>query len=381
MHYLEKSRKKFTSVKNAEYPEMKRICIVCPTNFGGHFTHALNIAMTLERRGHSVFVLTRKSLPVNERPTPNGIEVVTLFKNQAKIRLPLVRLLMAGFNLLIDNYRLLRHIKRHECDTLVLEQHYFFVLAIIEVKCIGLIHNRSEPKIGKFSNLRSLAITFLQKRVIRQYDKQIYHFAMEPQLKNSFFLTLPTIGPYEEFLLEHDSHITSKQLHDISNYVLLAGELRREKGISEFIKYYDCEFTLVVVGPAVDESYLEEIQNVIHASSTGKVVLFPKSVTETELHSLIKGSIMVVLPYVSFNASSGIGATCMNYGVKVIASDLPSLRNQFLNYPNVSFVSACEWSLFSPTITNFAETARISPSDMRGSHERWSDVCEQIEST
>jgi glycosyltransferase involved in cell wall biosynthesis len=110
-------------------------------------------------------------------------------------------------------------------------------------------------------------------------------------------------------------------------HLLFFGVIRPTKGLHILLDamedLVDC--TLTVAGQLDDVRYREQIQAVVERLPVGRVELVDRFVEDDEMVQLFDRSSLVVLPYTSFSAQSGVLHDALAHGLPVVATDVGTL--------------------------------------------------------
>jgi glycosyltransferase involved in cell wall biosynthesis len=152
--------------------------------------------------------------------------------------------------------------------------------------------------------------------------------------------------PVKSFALPGDSYlseIASDNRTDLSAFFpalsetfVCLGEIRANKGIEvaiEAARHSGAE--LMVIGKAIDQLYL----NVLREAATGasNIQIRDEFISAEVFDYVLTNCRALLLPYSQFDAQSGVLARAIPKQIRVIASDLPSLREQAAEANHVLF--------------------------------------------
>lgn len=109
--------------------------------------------------------------------------------------------------------------------------------------------------------------------------------------------------------------------------LLFFGVIRPNKGLHVLLRAMkrlpDC--TLVVAGASDDARYQKQVRVLIDQLPTGRVEYIDRFVGDDEIPGLFLNSSVVVLPYTSFAAQSGVLHDALAYRLPVVATDVGAL--------------------------------------------------------
>lgn len=109
--------------------------------------------------------------------------------------------------------------------------------------------------------------------------------------------------------------------------LLLFGMLRPNKGITVLLEAMqllpDCRLT--IAGAPVDDAYMLRVMEGVRRLSPGDVSVMAEYIDDDGIASLFREARVVVLPYTSFAAQSGVLGEAITYGVPVVVTDTGAL--------------------------------------------------------
>ncbi len=109
--------------------------------------------------------------------------------------------------------------------------------------------------------------------------------------------------------------------------LLFFGVVRQNKGLPVLLRAMESldDCTLTVAGAFEDVGYRDHVRGLIDRLPPGQVELIDGFVEDEHLAQLFGQSDLLVLPYTSFAAQSGVLHDALAYGLPVVASDVGSL--------------------------------------------------------
>ena len=109
--------------------------------------------------------------------------------------------------------------------------------------------------------------------------------------------------------------------------LLFFGVIRRNKGLHTLLRAMeelgDC--TLTVAGPPEEPRYQKQVRTMVEQLPPGRVDLIDRFVEDDEVVQLFNQSSLVILPYTSFTAQSGVLHDALAHGLPVVATDVGAL--------------------------------------------------------
>ncbi len=109
--------------------------------------------------------------------------------------------------------------------------------------------------------------------------------------------------------------------------LLFFGVIRPNKGLPVLLRAMErlSDCTLTVAGAFEDPRYRDQIRSLVEQLPPGQVELIDGFVEDDDLAQLFDKSDLVILPYTSFAAQSGVLHDALAHGLPVVASDVGSL--------------------------------------------------------
>lgn len=198
-----------------------------------------------------------------------------------------------------------------------------------------ILHNAVEHT-GSAASLSSRLQAWIRLRCIRRSSRVATFGAEQARVAK-----LLTSRPVKSFELPRASRVVNDRsgLGDVSRFpgLLCIGELRPNKGIEIAIEAAGrLNAPLHVVGREVERAYLDGLVEL--ASKYPSVSVTPHFLSAAEFDQAISSADCVLLPYLQFDAQSGVLAKGSAFGVPMIASDLPALREQVRDGDDIAMV-------------------------------------------
>jgi glycosyltransferase involved in cell wall biosynthesis len=109
--------------------------------------------------------------------------------------------------------------------------------------------------------------------------------------------------------------------------LLFFGAIRSNKGLHILLRALELlpQCDLTVAGEPVEPRYFEQVRDLARRLPPGRVELIDRFVSEQETADLFGRSSLVVLPYTSFAAQSGVLQQALTHARPVVASDVGAL--------------------------------------------------------
>jgi glycosyltransferase involved in cell wall biosynthesis len=165
----------------------------------------------------------------------------------------------------------------------------------------------------------------------------------------------------------------------LGEYLLCLGEVRPNKGIDVVISAAQiASLPLIVAGAPEPTDFGVGVTRAASAASSVELRLWFQS--DEEFAELMSAARVILLPYMHFDAQSGVLARAMHLGKRIVASDLSSLREQAGEYPHISFVKIGDTAAWAHSMeAAFSLGDRDSPLTQSSSAEQdWDAVASTI---
>lgn len=359
--------------KHADSPQ-RRLVVVCPTEYGGQIEHAgelANAALASGRYGH-VEVVTR----------PGGEQALAGFEHGFHVTEALRPRRIGGSRLrailqVADAWR-----DRRVVSALISAQaRQGMVDVLYETSKYGVLRNAGADRHIFFAHnaaphalkpsARDRYLFRQERRATSSADLTVVHGAKQADKVRTW-----TRSPVRVVPLPGDSRLEVATTTAAEPYALCLGEIRPNKGVEDAIRAANSSgVRLVVRGKPEPSEYGDRI-----AAMAGPATDIQLGYVDAEsFASLLSNAHVVLLPYVSFSAQSGILAKAMQLRRRVIASDLASLREQAGDDPRVVFVPPGNVSALTVAVTEaMAEPVHSSDSTGADAREAWIQVAGTI---
>lgn len=353
-----------------------RVIVVCPTEYGGQIEHAADTAMALaeDPAVEQVILLSRpgaaaylgqpkvdglsivETVPPRRTsgfgPLRRAVQVIDLVREHAQIR-ALSR--TGGKNLVLaldsSKYPWPRLLTAHKSQRMAL-----------------FLHNVKPHHDEDSASVRERVLRYLELGAARGVDRVIVHGEDQKRTARATVtgdlvaVMLPTSTRIDEAAtaesvpvqVSDDEQATVTQLSqgtDIDQltrkpYALVLGELRANKGVELAIDAAgDAGVPLLVAGRPESPDLGRELKR--RAARAGSVTILDRFLERAEFTRLLESATVVVLPYTHFDAQSGILAKAVAARLPIVASDLPSLKEQAGDHQPAVFANVHDTQAFA----------------------------------
>lgn len=314
--------------------------IVCPTEYGGHLLHASEIAAAFSRDDEfsKVILVSRpgaRSAIADWREDFEVDELISPRRTGGPLK-PLRQIIDVSR----DRRRLRLLVAEASKDANVTAVHEVARYGVMpKAHNILFVHNAVSHEAVR-PTLRSRYLAWQQRRVSRRFDCIFVHGRTQRE-EVQRWTTVPVISVElpgnSRASATGDLDPAIAQLVSSGGFALCLGEVRRNKGIENAIGAAKVAGRkLVIAGAPEDSSYAAQLRTL--AGDHDDTLLVLRFLTEAEYSALLAAADVVLLPYISFGAQSGVLAQAMQLGKRLIATDLPSLREQAEGYIGIDFV-------------------------------------------
>ncbi|WP_348535839.1 glycosyltransferase family 4 protein [Kocuria sp. JC486] len=357
-----------------------RVLVVCPTEYGGQIEHAADTAMALavDPRVESVVLLSRpgadaylgrpavEGLTVVETVPPRrtggfgplrqGLQVLDLIREHAQIR-RLSRLAGPGTVLALDS-------SKYPWPGLLTARR--------DQRTALFLHNVKPHHDENAASLRERVLRYLELGAARGVDRVIVHGEDQKRTARATVpgdlvaVTLPTSTRIDQAATAEsvpvdvpgetgtDSTAAARTGRGLTSataepYALVLGELRANKGVELAIDAAGQAGVPLLVAGRPESA---ELGQLLHdrARAAGSVEILDRFLERSEFTQLLEGAAVVVLPYTHFDAQSGILAKAVAAGLPIVASDLPSLKEQAGSHEPALFADVRDTAAFAAAL-------------------------------
>lgn len=106
--------------------------------------------------------------------------------------------------------------------------------------------------------------------------------------------------------------------------LIFFGVINEYKGVHILLEAIEHlpDVTLVIAGAATDAAYRRRLEEMIAGLPNGQVTLIDRFIEDDELPALFAEGTLVVLPYVTFSAQSGVLHDALSWGLPVVGTDV-----------------------------------------------------------
>ncbi|WP_394940683.1 glycosyltransferase [Psychromicrobium sp. YIM B11713] len=332
----------------------RRVMVVCPTEYGGQIEHAADLALAIaEQPGvERCLLLSRPGAAeyLGELKNPK-VKVLETLPRRRKKGSKLQNLLRPARQVmdLVTEHLIIRRLSRAAGDgaQLVLETSKYPVVSLLRAgqksEVVLFVHNAKPHFDPRQASLRDRVLLGLESYSMRTADRVVTQGTTQAETLREVVgdrlraVSLPLssrLSKSQDLASQDVASLSSAT--DLSKKALCIGELRSNKGIEIAIEAADtAQVPLVIAGKsdgAETEAKLAEL-----AAASEYIVLEDRFLERSEFDRYLESAKLIVLPYVHFDAQSGILAKAMYVKASIFASDLPALRDQAGDYPDISF--------------------------------------------
>ncbi|MEX5255842.1 glycosyltransferase [Kocuria arenosa] len=381
---------------------MPNAIVVCPTEYGGHIEHAADTALALAQRPgiNQVVLLSRPgAAEYLGCPGEPRLRIVETVPPRRPARVGRVAsFLRAGLQIL----DLAREHARIRRVTRLADPHSVIVLDSSKYPWPDLLRGHRTQRIVLFvhnarphfdaheASLRQRVILRLERSCMRKVDRIITHGSAQQEIiqANTDIEVLSVHLPLSTRLdfsnaSGGDEHGEAPQSSETdSPFALCVGELRSNKGIEQAIAASKASrVPLRVHGRSEDPELGTELARLAEGSKFS--TLDDRFLSRNEFNELLENAAVIVLPYLHFDAQSGVLSKAMNVGARVVASDLQALRDQADSYPAIVFGDVHNPEEFGALLRSaYDEAVRAgrhpSPQSLPLEHDGWDSIAEVL---
>lgn len=339
----------------------RRALVVCPTEYGGHLEHAADTALALAARSDMdrVVLLSRAGAKryLGPMDVPKLEIIETIPPRRPRTTSKVHRILRAGKQMvdLAQEHWCIRSCARALGDrtAIVFDSSRYPRPGLLRTdKSQGLIlfqHNAT-PHLDKYEiTLTQRFNLALEKACVRRVDRVITHGERQRGMIRNHANTevLAVALPQSTRLHASSRRETFEHTHTHTElelpapdalYALCIGALRSNKGIEYAITAAGrARVPLRVHGACDDPRMTAEFASM--AEKSGVTTYVDRFLEKHDFNYLIEHATLILLPYTHFDAQSGVLSKAMQAGLRVVASDLPAIREQAQGYARITFAA------------------------------------------
>lgn len=352
----------------------RSLLVVCPTEYGGQIEHAAEIAAAASRTAmfSRVILLSR----------PGAREATSGWKDSFELHETLLprRPSTSPWRRVSQTIDLLReraHIRRlvgslqgAAALTILWEtSKYGLTRRTSRVENVLFLHN-AIPHEAKQMTLRDRLFFLQEQRTVRRATLTALHGEAQRAIVTRWRARRIVVVP-----LPGDSRtvLVSEQVPG----ALCLGEVRPNKGLENAIQAAtSATIPLRVIGAPQPDSYGDQLRD--HVRGSTATVDF-RYLDADEFNTTLASAEVVLLPYTHFSAQSGVLAKAMQYGRRIIASDLDSLREQAGDYPLIEFVDPGSTDELASRLAALRNATTVETAQHhRETQQEWDDVARRI---
>lgn len=268
--------------------------------------------------------------------------------------------------------RLLASLQESHLVTVLFESSKYGIIRTGKrLRSVAFIHN-AIPHAASHMTIRDRILFFLERRMASQADMVAVHGERQAEVVAAWTATPVTRVP-----LPGDSRPVLLSPNEAREaYALCIGEIRPNKGIEYAIDAArTADIRLRVVGAAEPAGFADELQRTARGGRTSLELGY---LDAGSFNSTLAAAAVVVLPYTEFAAQSGVLAKAMQYSRHVVASDLPSLREQGHGYPHIEYVPVGDKLQLGASMARAMGRASSASIDATSERRAWDDVARAL---
>lgn len=337
--------------------------VVCPTEYGGQIEHAFDTAVALSQNPNverSVLVTrlgAKRYLARMDFPDVEIREVLPPRRLMGSLGRNTVRPALQLKDLLMEHIIIRRQLSRSRrsnilvvLDTARYPRPRILIPPSSVSRLVMFVHNAKPHIAAERRSIRHKFLWRLERSCINGVDLAVTHGDVQLQTLKSLTKTrVASVQLPEASFLDSPSETGTVQSGHKSPYALCIGELRENKGIETAIVAAGiAEVPLLIAGKSDDRDMADRLNRL--ALLNPKTRLRDEFLERREFDGLIQDASIVVLPYIHFDAQSGILAKAMKSEKFILASDLPSLREQAGDYARIRFFPVAQESALASAL-------------------------------
>ena len=366
--------------------------VVCPTEYGGQIEHAADVAQSVYSvSGSSVKLVTRPGA-TQYLGRVSGIELIESLPGRRTARNGVWKALrpfqQAG-DLLAEHLHIRRALSSHEAPRTVMildATRYPFPRLLVprasreRTEIVMFLHNVIPHDTAKRRSLRRRLLSALEASARSRVDLILVH-GDEQRSGAQELTSVPIVSvplPGSRFGAISSEGIRPPEfLPPQSGFIACVGEVRANKGIEVAIRAAAAaRIPIVIAGhPETQELAFELCQEAAQVGADAQFIF--RFLSPEEFVYLLRSADTVVLPYLSFGAQSGVAARAAAVGRRIVASDLPALREQLRNFPNAQFFRTGDFAELALELTRNSSAVPISAEGVRPEDD-WAPVARAI---
>lgn len=376
--------------------------VVCPTEYGGHIEHAADTAMAIAERPEigEVLLLSRPGadqyLGHPRSPRLRILETVPPRRPaQGRRAAEAMRAGLQLLDLAREHFRIRRVARRAGPHAvIVLDSSKYPWPQLLRghptQRIVLFVHNAKPHFRADEASLRQRFILRLERSCMHKVDRIITHGLVQQETVQADTDTEVLSAPLPlstrlEVPLSSSRGDYDGVLKHFSNdmpFALCIGELRSNKGIEQAIAA--CEVSHVplrVHGKSEDQVLAENLARL--ADNSKFATLEDRFLSRNEFNDLLESAAVIVLPYLHFDAQSGVLSKAMHIGARIVASDLRALRDQAAGYSSIAFGDVCDPDDFGAVLRSSYDEAvradqRLPLQHLESEHSGWDHVADIV---
>jgi len=183
---------------------------------------------------------------------------------------------------------------------------------------------------GYYNNIHRFVKVYFEKSVFRSCDALLVHSEGLREAVSDFLEGVHPpihVTPHGVWRAAGSSVRPMRAVDGPRERLLFFGDIRPNKGLHVLLRALELlpQCDLTVAGEPVVLRYFEQVRDLARRLPPGRVELIDWFVSEQEVADLFGRSSLVVLPYTSFAAQSGVLHQALTYARPVVVSDVGAL--------------------------------------------------------
>lgn len=311
------------------------LLIVCPTEYGGHIEHAAELAAAATRSGvcDASILLSRGGASQSVSGWDGSFEVREIL-HPRRTGPKAIRIMLQLADIRSDQRAIHRSVvelaQTNRVTVLYETSKYGIMRTPVGVTNLLFVHNAVPHSIQNMT-LRDRLFQRLERSAAGRADRVIVHGAAQRAIVQKWARSEVTTVD-----LPGDTRpVGAPTSKGERRFALCLGEVRPNKGIETAMAAAAMSnVKLVVAGQPEPLAYGSEL----NAKTTNQDLEVRLGYLQPEAFvELLYDAAVVLLPYQSFAAQSGVLARAMQCGKRIVASSLPALKEQAQGYPRIDF--------------------------------------------